>query len=263
MQNNHFVGATAKYDTDGNIFQVAPDDLLPDKYIPFHRAWGLLLICVSVVPDFRDREECLKRAAQCTCAIVGQDRHDGKLYTYTGTAFFVGPTTLVTAGHCAPTKHAKLIAQPPGTAEAAMDPFQVLDGSIPNCFSCTISATLYAGENKMESDISILECKNRYKADKWLEIETNDFEVGVGIDVIGYPGNYEVSLANDPDIPIPDVPRGRRFTLASQILPRWQLSISYGFTLSNGDNPTYNLSTVGGMSGGPVLRNGKVIGEFL
>ena len=260
VQHNHFVGATAKYDTEGNIVQVAPDNLLPDKYVPWRG--GLSLICVSVIPNFTNREERLKRAAQCTCAIVGQDTRDGKTYTYTGTAFFIGPTTLITAGHNAPTKHAKVMAQRPGTAEAAIDPFQVLDGSIANCFSCTISATLYAGETVMETDISILECKNRYKADKWLQIDVNDFEVGVGIDVMGYPGNYEVSLATDPDIPFPDVPRGKRFELANQILPRWQLAISYGSTLSNGDNPTYDLSTIGGMSGGPVLLNGRVIGGF-
>jgi len=32
VERNHFVGATAKYDSEGNIVQLAPDELLPEKY---------------------------------------------------------------------------------------------------------------------------------------------------------------------------------------------------------------------------------------
>lgn len=215
------------------------------------------------MPNFQNREERLKRAAQCTCAIVGQATHDGKTETYTGTAFFIGPTTLVTAGHNAPTKHVRIVAQCPGTAEAAMNPFKVLDGSIDKCFKCTVVATLYSGEEQMDTDISILDCRKSYRAEKWLAIDpATDFKEGIGIDVMGYPGNYEVALSEDPEVSIPDEPRGRRFQLANEILPRWQLAISFGSVISGGTNPTYYLSTIGGMSGGPVLLNGKVVGEF-
>ena len=72
----------------------------------------------SVDPQFEMREEQLVLAAKSTCFIgvkPGLDDDGKPTPSASGTAFFVGPTILVTAGHLVPDGKRKIVAQHPGT----------------------------------------------------------------------------------------------------------------------------------------------------
>ena len=45
-----------------------------------------------------------------------------------------------------------------------------------------------------------------------------------------------------------------------KLLPLGVLAVSAGKIIENGPNLTYHRSTTAGMSGGPVILNGKVVG---
>ena len=81
------------------------------------------------------------------------------------------------------------------------------------------------------------------------------------VDLVGYPGHLsrEKLLLHHNDIKGKDVDEA--ILAANQILPEGTLCVTTGHILENGINPTYRLSTTSGMSGGPVLLNGKVIGK--
>jgi hypothetical protein len=83
------------------------------------------------------------------------------------------------------------------------------------------------------------------------------------VDVLGYPGNYTLkSLESEyKSDGIRDM--ATAFDTAKKILPQRTLIVSYGKCKTKGPNPTYDLSAIGGMSGGPVVRNGKAVGMFL
>jgi V8-like Glu-specific endopeptidase len=79
------------------------------------------------------------------------------------------------------------------------------------------------------------------------------------LDVIGYPGNYDLILINRlHGTDVSDV--SAAYAEAKAILPKWKLTVTCGNIISTGDNLLYDLSTIGGMSGGPVVYKGNVIG---
>ena len=78
------------------------------------------------------------------------------------------------------------------------------------------------------------------------------------VDVIGYPGNYDERwLENQHEHLIYET--DTLTTVRTDILPKWFLSVMCGPLLEVGDEGAYRLSTCGGVSGGPVVYNGKVI----
>jgi hypothetical protein len=86
------------------------------------------------------------------------------------------------------------------------------------------------------------------------------YQNGEILDLIGYPGAYDVILINRlHGKDVSDV--SSAYTEAKSILPKWKLTVTCGKIISTGDNPQYNLSTIGGMSGGPVIYRGNVIGN--
>lgn len=181
--------------------------------------------------------------------------------TYTGTAFFIGPTTLITAGHNAPTKDVKIVAQYPGTPNVG-DPFKVLDGSVVPTFACRVLHTHYKNETDLAYDIAVLDCAGKYciDMDKTLSIDAVEVCVGIAVDVVGYPGKYDEDfLQQEHGNEVDDIDEA--YKLAKTILPRRELAITHGIVISGGDNPLYRLSSISGMSGGPVILNGTVIGK--
>jgi hypothetical protein len=205
-----------------------------------------------IVPKFEDRLAQLTFAAKCTCYIVRKRGTNAG----NGTAFFVGPNTLLTAGHVAHKKGDKIIAQLPGTQEVATVE-RVIEGD-PNLatFECVVKKTLYR-EGSSEPDITLLDCSKSFSATAWLSIERTYLEPDTAIDMLGYPGaygreylrqkqKYEVSIADEGDV--------------KRLLPSWKLVVSHGPVLQPGDR--YKVSTIGGMSGGPVILNGKAVGSY-
>jgi hypothetical protein len=80
------------------------------------------------------------------------------------------------------------------------------------------------------------------------------------LDIIGYPGNYDLILINRlHGKDVSDV--STAYSEAKAILPKWKLTVTCGKILTTGDKPEYSLSTIGGMSGGPVVYKGNVVGK--
>ena len=229
-------------------------------------------------PSFEARHEQLKLAAQSTCYVVGK----GPQGIITGTAFFIGPSTLITAGHVAHKKGTKLVAQLPGTLVVEPDAGKLWKGgnNLPPTFECTVKKSLYReppsdkdgaatfnidglscmkwAQEKTAIDIAILDCSKRYEAKHWLSLETGNLRKDSLVDIVGYPGYYTLMTlrrmfdgVNIDNQHVQD---------ATELLPRSELIISHGKVIESGDNPTYIVSTIGGMSGAPVIVDGKAVG---
>jgi hypothetical protein len=251
-----FVGATAKFDENWQI-----QLLNPDRVAKFGSPPRLCVFNVDrIEPNFESRQYDLEYAAKCTCFVFRPSK-SGSMAT--GTAYFVGPTTLVTVGHMASDKGTKLLAQLPGTlkAEKRTDGLwlQPNDTKGPETFTCTVTKSLYKKRN-VDHDIAILSCKGSYQASQWLEIEKMPLPEGLNVDLVGYPGWYTAPiLAHTQGFVLSDIEEQD----IRQILPRCELVLSHGTILEPGALVTYKLSTTGGMSGGPVIVNGKAVGKGL
>ena len=79
----------------------------------------------------------------------------------------------------------------------------------------------------------------------------------IKVDVIGYPGEYTSSYLRDSQ----RVRIGRsELADVMELLPKCELTVTHGPVIRGGKMPTYRLSTIGGMSGTPVILNGKGVG---
>src|SRR5438045_5376008 len=92
---------------------------------------------LSIDPEFHTRRGQLEFAAKCTCyaflpSVTGR--------MCTGTAFFVGPRTLITVGHLAPKVGTVVKAQLPGTREVEAQSenlwFNTSSSSSPSTIKC-------------------------------------------------------------------------------------------------------------------------------
>ena len=158
------------------------------------RVWHLTPpVNCSVDPQFEMREERLVLAAKSTCFIgvkPGLD-DDGKPTSFaSGTAFFVGPTILVTAGHLVPDGKRKIVAQCPGTRNATFFIEDHFDDPVSHglqVFSCK-----FVGTGRPNADISILQVIGSYRAENYLQVRHSSLnsEEMQSVDVVGYTGLY-------------------------------------------------------------------------
>ena len=148
--------------------------------------------------------------------------------------------------------------QPAGQDQVEMDPRKVWTGHATRQ-GFKVLDKVHTKHGSSWLDIAILETTNDATFGYPVEI---DFDVqltlGDCVDTVGYPANYDELWIKEHHPTIPDA------SLAIQqaiiILPKWRLVVSSGNLISTGNNPEYKLSTCGGMSGGPVVYKGKVIG---
>jgi hypothetical protein len=203
---------------------------------------------------FEFRKDILEHAAKSTC-YVGSEYLEGD-EPASSTAFFLGPSTLLTAGHAAQEPGVDVVAQYPGIREAEyfVEKLFKLDHH-GDKIHCRCTATLWPG-----IDISILDC-SPYHAQTWVVPKQIQFEAGERVDVIGYPGLYSER----------NVQENRRHIKVdstaikevTDILPKCHLIISNGNIVSHAA-ATYRVSTAGGMSGSPVLVKRTCVGtQFL
>ena len=206
-------------------------------------------------PKFELRQTELADVARKTC-FIGVRPGWQTNRAVSGTAFFVSNgTMLMTAGHMAPDGNRRIVAQYPGVPQARMFVEQLfLSPPIVDSFECEFVAT-----GLPNVDITILRVKGDYEADAYVSIEQKGFVAGEGVDVIGYPGHYgdhyisEMHGGNTDRKEIQDV---------GELFRRCELTVSYGSVVDTGGNmPMYQVSTVVGMSGSPVVVAGKVVGN--
>jgi hypothetical protein len=177
----------------------------------------------------------LINAGKCTSSII---LIRGGRRTVVGTAFFIAPSILVTAGYCvasAKKRGAILIASPPGLAFVDIQKVAGIE--------CTVK------ESFREPDIAILKCE--FESD-FLQIELEQLVCDSTIDIIGYPRDITTARCRQRITP-------KNKSLAETLFPQGHL------TVTSGKRPGtifHEAPTCPGMSGGCVLVNGKAIGIF-
>jgi hypothetical protein len=170
-----------------------------------------------------------------------------------GTAFFISETVLLTAGHllrhpCTKT----IVVQLPGTTPAELyvdDLFTARSDTI----ECKV-----LGNGYPDVDLCVLQVLGDYRANQYLDLMRTDLSKGTPLDVVGYPGDY-----NDRYIKKMHSGRieGRQGVQeVGDLFPKCELIVSHGSADTGGHHPRYLLSTVIGMSGSPVLIDGRAMG---
>ena len=181
---------------------------------------------------------------------------DRKGRTYSGTAFFVSETRLLTAGHLVPDGKRKIIAQRPGSTWSEL----LVDNMFRKNPPCEIWPCKFIGSGHARVDLAVLEVEPPFKATKFTEITQMSVRQGQKVDVVGYAGNYTNDYIQQMH---GGYPRKDDFDAVSNLFPRASLIVSHGQIEATGDELSYGVSTVKGMSGGPVLLEGRAIGMFL
>jgi len=251
-----FVAATGKFDGDWNIHTLNPDGIskfgysAPVEFLTLH----------SLDSDFSPRKDNLALVGQSTCNVF-RLTENGRFKQ--GTAFFISPTILLTAGHLAPHKGEKVIIQVPGklvisrhysnlwraSASKTADDSEVI--------TCKVLKTLYKG--KIDIDISILKCSH-YRASTWVAIDMSlPLNMESTIDLVGYPSAPSIQYLSQV----------QGFNLSASdwngvnsVLPMFELVVSHGKVVQEDDiSPRYKLSTTYGMSGAAIVFQGKVVGK--
>lgn len=204
-------------------------------------------------PGFEQRKEALVKVARCTCFIGA--RYDDDDFE-SGTAFFVGPTTLLTAGHVVRDQKTAVVAQLPGILTAVID--------VKHLFTETPTVETFRCQVVLDKpvcfvDITILDCsQSNFRATEWLELDRPVLKQSVKVDLIGYPGAYSTQYVVDTQ----NVgPLGKSEVRdIEELLPSCELTITHGPVIRGGKIPAYRVSTIGGMSGSPVVIDGKAVG---
>jgi hypothetical protein len=218
----------------------------------------------GIDPQFEKRQESLVSAAQSTCNI-GVKRHvisDGEFAC--GTAFFVGPTILLTAGHVVHDSRDKIVAEAPGALKATYfveDLFGEPQPGVAQRFECKLVKTLFGKVD--HADISILQVLGPYKSDAFLEVKQQILppECDGVVDILGYPGDYSARDVRRMH-PLSQLVDANMINDVEALFPKRELVITHGSVNHGGNLPQYQVSTLKGMSGGPVIMNGNVIGKF-
>lgn len=172
----------------------------------------------------------------------------------TGTAFFVAPSLLITAGHCvANLAKSQLILSLPG--RELIDADKLRNGDIEG-LKCTVKATLFKpGRSSWTRDIAILE--TGYISPNFLDLSQTHLGVGAVVDVIGYPADIPVHwLRRHHGLDSADHSKAT----AEKLLPMRHLTISRGNVAAANSTVTYNVSTCRGMSGASLTSGGKAYG---
>ena len=119
--------------------------------------------------------------------------------------------------------------------------------------------TLYKQKNT-DIDISVLKT-DRYAASTWIQIDTSmPLITNSEIDIVGYPGpivQEKLEEVQGFNLLPSDLSK------VATIFPPRQLIVSHGKILEESSvTPRYKLSTTFGMSGSPVIFQGKAVGQF-
>ena len=136
------------------------------------------------------------------------------------------------------------------------------DLPLSNRFPCYVKEILDANHQESQ-DIAILTtegfsgvCKKELELDNSIRQDNARDEL---VYIIGYSGEYSMkSIEEKYESRAKSVKAA--FQQALVALPPFELVASCGKLLSGGENPEHEVSTIAGMSGSPVVFEGKIIG---
>ena len=182
-------------------------------------------------------------------------------FTYgSATAFFIGPDTLLTAGHVLSLGQIGR-AQLPGKAKVERDSEGIFKKTVNvSAFDVKAVGCFLVKEGPGRVDMSVLETVGFTNSD-WvtLDLEGN-LVVDDLVDVVGYPGTVSESRLLISHHLITNANLDQALQNARALLPSGTLAVTTGVITSTGEMPTFRVSTTHGMSGAPVMRKGKIIG---
>lgn len=211
---------------------------------------------LSIDPKFEMRRAKLVSVAKCI-SFIGTKSCNGEFAS--ATAFFIGPVTLLTAGHVVPDKSMTVIAQLPGKQQAYMDVEGLFEDNPPvEVLHCRHRYSMDCADG----DLAVLEFIDQdFKATQWVELDRKKLKTDLGVDILGYPGAYgpEYVIRTHDEAVSANPTENRK---VSELLPTCTLTVSHGPVLTGVPRPAYRLSTIAGMSGSPVIVDGKAAGTL-
>lgn len=210
-------------------------------------------------PRFDDDKAEIIEASKCVSLVVMEESQgEGRVKKFNGTAFWVAPNLLLTAGHNTvgvngPFSHIRVTV--PGCLQVQL--WQVGQQNI-NLIECKVVGTIYKRNGPHTRDIAILDSVN-FHAGNSLRLSSSIPEIHSVVDVIGYPATIKHEWI-EAHKGVRNFEQGQRE--AERLLPRGRLTVTRGKLESTGSMLPYSMSTCPGMSGSCVLYKGKVIGKL-
>ena len=214
-------------------------------------------------PTFDKDTRELNYAAKCTTFVIIDvpATNTAPRRRYFGTGFFISPKILLTAGHNTlghqgSLKTVKITS--PGLLHVS---YSLLQNQRLATIECTVVGTLYTGKHSDSflTDIAILH-SGTYTAGDYLNLSPHSTSPGTHVNVMGYPGPAKQEwLAIHEGLRDAEASR----LVTDQMFPPQRLTITSGTVEALEGNISYRVSTMPGMSGGPVLCNGSAIGPSL
>jgi len=149
------------------------------------------------------------------------------------------------------------VAQVPGSRTGVLDD-GILDDA--NLSEQMILCRVVPDDSISLVDITILDCsESNFRATEWLELDRTVLTKAMTVDLIGYPGDYTLTYARKTQGLDPRFEKSK-YRDIEDLLPRYELTVTHGTVTRGGGMPSYRVSTIGGMSGSPIIVNGKVVG---
>jgi Trypsin-like peptidase domain len=244
--------ATAAVFCDGDITRTPGNSI--DGYIP---GIACLLTMHRVNIDFDPAKESLLAASKATSLLViewtDKKKHG---YLVVATAFFVGPSVLLTAGHAVLKPEEAVSIEyylfPAGTEFISLAdlvhrrpviyPFEVIENA------------------SVRSNLDLAILKTAVQSSYFVDLSTQEMPIDGTADIIGYPGEKrERWIRKHPGLADSEIENSEK--TAEELLPKRTLVVTRGIVQHhNGCYTLYKISTCPGLSGSPVVYEGKVHG---
>jgi len=198
-------------------------------------------------PTFESDKDILVQVGSTICHIIVE--FNNTTTANVGTAFFIDPDHLVTAGHNLKRQDGNVIKSVHGISPG--EPYINYDKLLEGVYfrlECTVITNLYTGS--YGTDIALLRVPKGYKGPAAAKVLTESLCVGSTIDIIGYPGDSSKNphWLNDKKPELTSIERS--LEMIQKLFPSLKLAISRGTVQECTETLVkYKLSTVPGMSG--------------
>lgn len=224
----------------------------------------LFMNCDSIVfrvdPDFDTDKNGILAASKATCLLVNEswDAQDHLTWEF-ATAFFIGRTWLLTAGHAAldPPDAVKIDRYLflPGTPYLSID---TISKKHPHAIRYKVIDNMYRKGDPKTKDIALIS-SGTFETQHYLQLSLDRVAIDETIDIVGYPGEKKSNWLREKH------PTLRSFEEAAKtsenFLPTRRLIVTRGKVAHNDrDMTSYHISTCPGLSGAGLIYKGVAHG---
>ena len=174
------------------------------------------------------------------------------------TGVWVNAMTVITAGHTLEAMD-DVKAEHPGKEVGHRYYHQVweFNGKV-SSYQLRVDKGNVLNDGPYENDIAILKSVGfAFGEAAEIDLDTH-VPIGAKVAVLGYPSQYNDQWISQQHPSIQDALAAYHEALT--LLPEDHLCVTYGDVTSVGEIQHYNISSAPGMSGGPVVYNGRVVG---